>query len=84
MTIEAGGVAAQSRSIFLPKNTGLGEMVHRQEAYWRGLFRPSADGHPAYTRLSVFGEWCGPGVQKGVRVLFFIVVSIVSFIFISS
>lgn len=70
VTIEAGGVAAQSRSTFLPRTSGLGKMVNQNEAYFRGLFRPQSteDGrYPVYERLSVFGEWCGPGVQKGVR-----------------
>lgn len=65
MTIEAGGrVGAQSRNTFLDKGTGLGEYVHHNRAYFADLFRPHAD--QSYTRLSVFGEWCGARVQKGV------------------
>jgi hypothetical protein len=65
VTIEAGGrVGAQSRNTFLDKGTGLGEYVHHNRAYFANLFRPDAE--QAYTRLSVFGEWCGPRVQKGV------------------
>ncbi len=65
MTIEAGGrVGAQSRNTFLDKGTGLGEYVHHNRAYFANLFRPDAE--QAYARLSVFGEWCGPRVQKGV------------------
>ncbi|ELR17194.1 phenylalanyl-tRNA synthetase beta subunit, putative [Acanthamoeba castellanii str. Neff] len=65
VTIEAGGrVGAQSRNTFLDKGTGLGEYVHHNRAYFADLFRPHAD--QSYTRLSVFGEWCGARVQKGV------------------
>jgi len=68
VTIEAGGVEAQSRSIFLPKTSGLGELVQRNLEYFRNLFRPNEEGSvfPPYSRLCVFGEWCGPGVQKSV------------------
>ncbi len=42
-----------------------GKVISDAEAYWTGLFDKSA----GYKRLTVFGEFCGPGVQKGVRSL---------------
>jgi hypothetical protein len=52
---------AQSRSQFIDRS-GMGRLVfEKNEAYWRSLVVPG--GPQAFT---VFGEYCGKGVQKGV------------------
>jgi len=54
-------IRAQSRSQFIDRN-GMGRIVfEKNEAYWKSLVVPG--GHQAFT---VFGEYCGKGVQKGV------------------
>jgi hypothetical protein len=40
----------------------LGKLILRDEAYWASLFDPSAGNK----RLTIFGEHCGKGIQKGV------------------
>lgn len=52
---------AQSRSQFIDKG-GFGTLVFgKNEAFWRGLVVPG--GPQVFT---VYGEYCGPGIQKGV------------------
>lgn len=54
-------IRAQSRTQFIDKS-GFGRIVfEKNEAYWRSLVVP---GGPQ--RFTVFGEYCGLGVQKGV------------------
>jgi hypothetical protein len=59
--ITGAGIAAQSRTSLLSPEAdykGFAAWVHRHEAYFRTLPRG----------LVVFGEWCGPGVEKGMAI----------------
>lgn len=55
-------MAVQSRSQFIAANNKLGKVIGDATAYWQSLFDKTA----GYKRLTVFGEFAGPGVQKGV------------------
>ena len=73
-----GNVTAQSRTnIITPENdnAGFARWVKSQEAEWRKCAAvPSlSDEDPAnnpshYLNMVFFGEWIGPGIQKGVAV----------------
>ncbi|HEY0994173.1 MAG TPA: RNA ligase family protein [Kofleriaceae bacterium] len=55
------GVAAQSRTSLLTPEAdykGFAAWVHRHQAYFETLTRD----------IVVFGEWCGPGVEKGMAI----------------
>jgi hypothetical protein len=55
------GVAAQSRTSLLTPEAdykGFAAWVHRHRAYFQTLARD----------IVVFGEWCGPGVEKGMAI----------------
>lgn len=59
--VTEGGLVAQSRtSILTPEADykGFATWVRRNEAYFAGL-QPG---------IIVFGEWCGPGVEKGMAI----------------
>jgi len=65
VTVQKGGLRVQSRTVFLDGKAQAGEIVFaskQSSEYFQSLFRPS-DG---YELLTIFGEWAGPGVQKGV------------------
>ena len=59
-----GKVTAQSReSVLTPKNDNNNfckECVLANEEYWTGLARRAT--------TTVFGEWCGPGIQKNTAI----------------
>src|ERR1041385_7044559 len=55
------GIVAQSRTSLLTPEAdykGFAAWVHRHEAYFAALARG----------IVVFGEWCGPGVEKGMAI----------------
>lgn len=55
------GIAAQSRTSLLTPEAdykGFAAWVHRHETYFQTLSRD----------IVVFGEWCGPGVEKGMAI----------------
>lgn len=57
----SGGIAAQSRTSLLTPEAdykGFAAWAHRHAAYFQALARD----------LVVFGEWCGPGVEKGMAI----------------
>src|SRR5262249_34980937 len=59
--ITGDGIAAQSRTSLLTPDAdykGFAAWVHRHAAYFESLARG----------IVVFGEWCGPGVEKGMAV----------------
>jgi hypothetical protein len=59
--ITADGFVAQSRNLLLTPEAdhkGFAKWAHGHAAYWQSL----APG------LVVFGEWCGPGVEKGMAI----------------
>jgi hypothetical protein len=59
--ITDAGIVAQSRTSLLSPESdykGFAAWAHRHEAYLRAL----APG------MVVFGEWCGPGVEKGMAI----------------
>ncbi|HWO26286.1 MAG TPA: RNA ligase family protein [Kofleriaceae bacterium] len=59
--ITEAGLAAQSRTSLLTPEAdykGFAAWVRRHEAYFQALPRG----------LVVFGEWCGPGVEKGMAI----------------
>jgi hypothetical protein len=59
--ITAGGIVAQSRTSLLTPEAdfkGFAAWAHRHAAYFQTLARD----------LVVFGEWCGPGVEKGMAI----------------
>jgi hypothetical protein len=59
-----GKVTAQSReAVLTPKNDNKNfckECVLANEEYWSGLARSET--------ITVFGEWCGPGIMKGTAI----------------
>ena len=58
-----GDIVTQSReAIITPEkdNAGFSRWVHEQKEYWSKL---KTDTH-----MVVFGEWCGPGVNKGCAI----------------
>lgn len=61
-----GDVFAQSRSGIIGTgndNAGFAAWVESTTDYWKGLLGPNLD-----EKFTIFGEWCGPGVQKGVAI----------------
>jgi hypothetical protein len=61
VALHGSELKAQSRSHFIGKG-GFGTIVFgHNESFWRGLVVPG--GPQTFT---VYGEYCGPGVQKGV------------------
>lgn len=61
VALAAGQIRAQSRTQFIDQS-GFGRIVFgKNESYWRSLVEP---GGP--DRFTVFGEYCGLGVQSGV------------------
>ena len=59
--LEGGGIAAQSRTSLLTPDAdykGFAAWAHRHEPYFRTLQHG----------IIVFGEWCGPGVEKGMAI----------------
>jgi hypothetical protein len=59
-----GTVAAQSRTSIITSsndNAGFAAWVESQRTLWCDLSIPLKD-------LVIFGEWCGPGIQKGVAI----------------
>lgn len=55
-------VVAQSRTTILTPqsdNAGFARWVQENEKHWRRA-------RPTNAEVIVFGEWCGPGIQKGV------------------
>lgn len=60
-----GRVFAQSRTQIISTtndNAGFAKWVAANEDQWSGIDTGGAD------EIIIFGEWCGPGVQKGVAV----------------
>ena len=59
-----GGVFAQSRTgmLTLPSGDykGFAKWVAAHKDYWKGLKCPED--------MTIFGEWCGPGVEKGMAI----------------
>ena len=59
--VSPGAVVAQSRTQLLSPEAdykGFAAWVHRHRAYFQTLARD----------IVVFGEWCGPGVEKGMAI----------------
>ncbi len=59
--VTAAGIVAQSRTSLLSPEAdykGFAAWVRRHEAYFQAL----------PTGVVVFGEWCGPGVEKGMAI----------------
>jgi hypothetical protein len=71
ITIHAGEVFAQSRtSIITPDSDNAGFAAFVEQMKTTGQFDEFVEeskAHPQYA-LTVFGEWCGPGIQKGVAI----------------
>lgn len=68
-----GTVTAQSRTnIITPEsdNAGFARWVKNNEEAWRNAFKVESkfDGAVHYLNAIVYGEWIGPGIQKGVAV----------------
>jgi len=59
--VNADKIGVQSRSLFLKKDDKLAKVIYAHEAFFRDLFDPSV-GKP----VTVFGEFCGAGIQSGV------------------
>lgn len=62
-----GAVSPQSRTSVLSvenDNAGFARWVEENGAGWTAL----AATVPAGSTMTIFGEWCGPGIQKGVAV----------------
>jgi len=55
-------MAVQSRNQFLDQSNKLAKLIYSHEKYFRGLFDSSA----GYKILTVFGEFAGSSIQKGV------------------
>ena len=61
VALAAGKIRAQSRTQFIDQS-GFGRIVFgKNEVYWRSLVEP---GGPE--RFTIYGEYCGKGVQSGV------------------
>lgn len=59
-----GRVVAQSRTTELVDgndNAGFAKWVKENEDAWRSIYT-------LRTNLVIYGEWCGPGIQKGVAI----------------
>lgn len=59
-----GEIAAQSRTQIINTqndNCGFAKFVFQNENYWKSL-------STKYTDAVIFGEWCGPGIQKGTAI----------------
>jgi hypothetical protein len=68
-----GTVLAQSRTgLITPENdnAGFARWVKANEAEWRKCAAVPTKTNPAdhYLHMVIFGEWIGPGIQKGVAV----------------
>jgi hypothetical protein len=68
-----GNVTAQSRTnIITPENdnAGFARWVKANEAEWKKCAAVPTKDNPAdhYLNMVFFGEWIGPGIQKGVAV----------------
>jgi hypothetical protein len=61
--IENGQVAAQSRSIFVGCETDFGKIAFKgeNENYFKSLANSAGT-----EKIAIFGEYCGPKIQKGV------------------
>jgi hypothetical protein len=61
VAIRNGQIAAQSRTQFVTPtadNAGFAKWVENHREYFSTL---SMDNH------TIFGEWCGPGIMKGIK-----------------
>ncbi|KAL6055237.1 Poly(ADP-ribose) polymerase catalytic domain protein [Balamuthia mandrillaris] len=74
VTLFSGGFRVQSRNRFIDdENKGMSGWVKRHADYWSGqwdrmrssLLHCSDRTFSEAACCTVFGEWCGPGVQKG-------------------
>lgn len=66
----SGRFAAQSRTqIITPQadNVAFAKWVHEQEAYWLELSKTYAS-MGLTEDVTIFGEWCGPGIMKGTAI----------------
>ncbi len=65
--LSGGDVTAQKRggiATLEQDNAGFAAWVHKHRDYWDGL----RDKLPQGDSVTVFGEWCGPGIQKGAAI----------------
>ena len=68
ITVGQGDVLAQSRSQGISvhnDNCGFAQWVEFTKEYWTGLSNSVKDETASVT---VFGEWCGPGIMKGTAI----------------
>jgi len=66
VALEGKCVKAQSRHQFITQNStiGFGKMVAANEDYFKSLLDPPMEPH--CNKIIIFGEYCGPKIQKGV------------------
>ncbi|MCR9145439.1 MAG: hypothetical protein NXI24_24585 [bacterium] len=67
ISFQSGAVVPQSRSAVLSTqsdNAGFARWVESTAAAWQGVL----NRFEATETTTIFGEWCGPGIQKGAAI----------------